>query len=120
MRFGEGETIHITDDPRHPSALSFRPLGEPIPVTGPTDTTLPYGFCKYWDSVFIKANGRVPCGCDHGEIHTLVDAEWETVDFVPDVLNGPDLRNMRVRTVLENQAFIDHCRLCAFFKPLDP
>ena len=84
------------------------------------EVTLPYGFCKYWDSVFIKANGRVPCGCDHGEVHTLVDAEWDAVDFVPEVLNGPDLRNMRVRTVLENQAFIDHCRLCAFFKPLDP
>lgn len=39
---------------------------------------------------------------------------------MPDVLNGPDLRNMRIRTVLQNQAFIDNCRPCAFFKPLDP
>ena len=59
-------------------------------ITGLAPEVTPlYGFCKYWDSVFIKANGRVPCGCDHGEMHTLVDAEWEAVDFVPDATWRP-------------------------------
>jgi hypothetical protein len=81
---------------------------------------MPHGFCKYWDSIFIKASGRIPCGCDHGESHTLVDTDMEAADFVPDVLNGPVFRQMRVKMVLENRAFIEECRICAFFKPLDP
>ena len=91
------------------------------PMTGPqVSAALPHGFCKYWDSIFIKASGRIPCGCDHGESYTLVDTDMETADFVPDVLNGPVLRQMRTRMVIENRAFIEECRPCAFFKPLDP
>jgi hypothetical protein len=81
---------------------------------------LPRGFCKHWDSVFIKASGRIPCGCDHGENYTLADADMEKVDFVPEVLNGPVFRQMRIKMVIENRAFIEECRPCAFFKPLEP
>lgn len=81
---------------------------------------LPRGFCRHWESLFIKASGRIPCGCDHGEPHTLITSDLEAVDFVPDVLNAPVLREMRVRTVLESQAFMEACRHCAFFTPLDP
>jgi hypothetical protein len=80
---------------------------------------LPHGFCKYWDSIFIKASGRLPCGCDHGENYNMADRDMETADFVPDVLNSPAFRQMRIKTVLENRAFIEECRPCAFFKPLD-
>jgi hypothetical protein len=80
---------------------------------------LPRGFCKYWDGLLIKANGRIPCGSDHGEGHTIVDADLAAVDFVPDVLNGPAFREMRLRTAVENRAFLDLCRRCAAFKPLD-
>jgi hypothetical protein len=81
---------------------------------------LPHGFCTHWDSIFIKASGRIPCGCDHGENYTMADAAKETVDFVPDVLNGPVFRQMRIKMVIEKRAFIEECRPCAFFKPLDP
>jgi hypothetical protein len=90
-------------------------------MTGPqASVALPHGFCKYWDSIFIKASGRIPCGCDHGESYTMVDTDMETTDFVPQVLNGPVFRQMRIKMAIENRAFIEECRPCAFFKPLDP
>jgi hypothetical protein len=82
--------------------------------------TLPRGFCKYWDGLLIKANGRIHCGSDHGESHTIVDADLETADFVADVFNGPEFRTMRIRTALDNRAFHGQCRRCAAFRPLDP
>jgi len=82
--------------------------------------TLPRGFCKYWDGLLIKANGRIPCGSDHGESHTIVDADLKTADFVADVFNGPEFRTMRIRTALDNRAFHGQCRRCAAFRPLDP
>ena len=80
--------------------------------------SLPHGFCQYWDSIFLKASGRLPCGCDYGEKYDMADRDLEMDDFVPEVLNGPAFRQMRIRTVLENRAFIEDCRRCAFFKPL--
>jgi hypothetical protein len=80
----------------------------------------PRGFCKYWDAVFVKANGRIPCGSDHGEQHTLADPDLEKTDFVPAVLNGPAFRKMRISTALVNRALHEHCRRCAAFKPFDP
>jgi len=82
--------------------------------------TLPRGFCKYWDGLLIKANGRIPCGSDHGEAFTISDANLETADFVPEVFNGPEFRAMRIKTALDNRAFHRHCRQCAAFRPLDP
>ena len=89
------------------------------PAPSPVAAPIPAGFCKYWDSIFIKASGRVPCGCDHGETYTMVDTDMEAADFVPDVLNSPVFRQMRIRMALENSAFIDECRRCAFFKPIE-
>jgi len=80
----------------------------------------PRGFCGYWNAVFLKSNSRIPCGCDHGEPYTLAEADIKGLDFVTDVLNGPALRRMRVRTTIERRAFIDECRRCAFFKPYEP
>jgi hypothetical protein len=82
--------------------------------------TLPRGFCKYWDAVYIKANGRIPCGCDSGESYTMGRADLADLDFVTDVLNGPEFRRMRTAMVMQNRAFLDECAKCAFFKPLDP
>jgi hypothetical protein len=81
---------------------------------------LPHGFCTYWDSIFIKASGRIPCGSDHGEQHTMADTSMETADFVPEMLNGPLFRQMRIRTAIENRASIEQCRRCAAFRPFDP
>src|SRR5215467_6296886 len=93
----------------------------PLSTTEPTDAeSLPSGFCKYWDGLLVKANGRIPCGSDHGEFTTLVKADLEKVDFVPDVFNGPEFRNMRIRTALDNRAFHSPCKRCAAFRPLDP
>ncbi|HXU33354.1 MAG TPA: hypothetical protein VN851_22520 [Thermoanaerobaculia bacterium] len=80
---------------------------------------LPRGFCKYWDGLLIKANGRIPCGSDHGEGYTIVDADLETVDFVPEVFNGPAFRQMRLRTAVEHRAFMKQCARCAAFKPFE-
>jgi hypothetical protein len=93
----------------------------PLLTAEPTDVDeLPRGFCKYWDGLLIKANGRVPCGSDHGESHTIVNTDLATADFVPDVFNGPEFRAMRMRTALDKRAFHRHCRQCAAFRPLDP
>jgi organic radical activating enzyme len=85
-----------------------------------TPDTLPRGFCKHWDAVYIKANGRIPCGCDNGESYSMGRVDLADGDFVTDVLNGPAFRRMRMATVAEKRAFIDECAQCAFFKPLDP
>ena len=94
-------------------------MTSPLAIS-PVPAPLPHGFCKYWDSIFIKANTRIPCGCDHGETYTMVATDMEKVDFVPEVLNGPVFREMRVKMAIQNRAFIEECRPCAFFKPLDP
>ena len=90
----------------------------PLSVARQNDVDLPRGFCKYWDGLLIKANGRIPCGSDHGEAHTIARADLES-DFVPDVLNSPEFRTMRIRTSLDYRAYHVHCRKCAAFKPLD-
>jgi hypothetical protein len=93
----------------------------PLSTAAPIDAgVLPRGFCKYWDGLLLKANGRIPCGSDHGESFTIVNADLATADFVPDVFNGPEFRTMRIRTALDKRAFNRHCRQCAAFRPLDP
>jgi ferredoxin len=84
-----------------------------------TPDTMPSGFCKHWDNVFIKANGRVPCGCDTGEPFTLGRVNLDELDFVTDILNSKMMREMRVCTMVQLKGFIDECAKCAFFKPLD-
>jgi len=93
----------------------------PLSTTAPTGAEpLPRGFCKYWDGLLIKANGRIPCGSDHGESNTIVNTDLEKADFVPDVFNGPEFRTMRIRTALDNRAYFGSCERCAAFRPLDP
>ena len=82
--------------------------------------TLPSGTCKHWDNVFIKANGRVPCGCDFGEPFTLGRVNLDELDFVTDVLNSQSMRDMRACTMVQFKAYIEECAKCTFFQPLDP
>jgi hypothetical protein len=99
----------------------FMPAVIPLSTGQPPGSdALPRGFCKYWDGLLIKANGRIPCGSDHGESYTIVKTDLEAADFVPDVFNGPEFREMRMRTAVDRRAFHGHCRQCAAFRPLDP
>jgi hypothetical protein len=85
-----------------------------------TPESLARGFCKYWDAVYIKSNGRIPCGCDAGEGFTMARADLDELDFVMDVLNAQIFRDMRVATTVHHRAFIDECEQCTFFTPFDP
>jgi len=64
--------------------------------------------------VYVKANGRVPCWCDTGETHTITyKPNFKDVDFIKDIVNGPDMINMRKRILLDNKYYINSCNTCA-------
>lgn len=67
--------------------------------------------CWAWNRIYIKANGRVPCWCDAAEDHTVVAKEFGDVDFVTDILNSEEMRNMRCK-ILENKMYINKCSQC--------
>lgn len=73
-------------------------------------------YCWSWERIYLKANGRVPCCCDSGEIHTIIHKDLGQVDFVPDVLNSLEMREMRLSFLERNQQYIKQCQDCCCYQ----
>ncbi len=69
-------------------------------------------FCWAWNRIYIKANGRAPCWCDSGETHTISDKDFETSDFVPDIVNSEEMCRMRLVLLRDSQQYIKECTSC--------
>lgn len=69
-------------------------------------------YCWAWDRVYVKSNGRVPCWCDWGEMHTIVHKDPKQIDFVTDIVNGPEMREMRTKILVDQQYYIKDCERC--------
>ena len=68
-------------------------------------------FCWAWNRIYLKANGRVPCWCNSGEVHTLNNFTLNK-DFVADIVNGPSMRQMRLMINGVGLPYISECRKC--------
>lgn len=68
-------------------------------------------YCWAWNRVYVKANGRLPCWCDAGEPHTIVHKNHK-VDFIRDVVNSPQMREMRMKILLQGRYYIKECGRC--------
>ena len=69
-------------------------------------------YCWAWNRIYVKANGRVPCWCDTGEPHTIIHLPFDQVDFIQDIVNSAQMRQMRNKINLGNQYYIPECRTC--------
>lgn len=69
-------------------------------------------YCWAWNRVYVKANGRVPCWCDAGETHTIVYKQFNEVDFIQDIVNSEQMRNMRGEIIFGNKNYIKECDTC--------
>lgn len=72
-------------------------------------------FCWSYNRIYIKANGRVPCWCDNGETHTVVDKDFSSVDFITDIVNASEMRKMRLDILESNKQYIPECKNCSCF-----
>jgi len=68
--------------------------------------------CWAWNRIYVKSNGRVPCWCDAGEIKTIWQKDFGESDFVKDLVNGPELREMRLKVLRDQQYYIEECGRC--------
>lgn len=68
--------------------------------------------CWAWNRVYVKSNGRVPCWCDAGEPHTIVKRDFPTSDFISDIVNAPEMRQMRLTVIRDSQHYIKECEKC--------
>lgn len=68
--------------------------------------------CWAWNRIYVKANGRVPCWCDSGETHTIVDNNFMESDFITDIVNSKEMRKMRLDILEKNQYYINECENC--------
>jgi len=68
--------------------------------------------CWAWNRVYVKSNGRVPCWCDAGERYTIVNKNFPISDFVLDIVNAPEMRQMRLTIIQDNQHYINECKKC--------
>ncbi len=68
--------------------------------------------CWAWNRVYVKSNGRIPCWCDTGEPHTIIKPDYTKDDFVLDVVNSEQLRQMRLTINQNNKTFIPECNSC--------
>jgi pyruvate-formate lyase-activating enzyme len=69
-------------------------------------------------SLYLKANGEVPCWCSPGEHHPILRVgpdDTPRLDFVRDVLNGPAFVRMR-RELHAGRLPFDYCRGCSFLR----
>lgn len=69
-------------------------------------------YCWAWNRVYVKSNGRVPCWCDAGEPHTIIKADFDKDDFIYDVVNSAQMREMRLKILTENELYIPQCDKC--------
>lgn len=80
-------------------------------------------YCWAWSRVYIKSNGRIPCWCHSGEQHTIIHKDFETTDFITDIVNSPEMRKMRLSIIRDNQQYIKQCSNCCCYqeqlKPTD-
>lgn len=75
----------------------------------------PYNnYCLAWDRIYVKSNGRIPCWCDAGEPFTILQTNPQQ-DFVTDVVNSPQMREMRLKTLQDQQPYNTYCQNCCFF-----
>lgn len=73
-------------------------------------------FCWALDRVYLKANGRLACWCHAGEAHTIIKpANFLTADFVVDVINSAEMRQMRLTFLQDNQPYIKQCQDCCCY-----
>jgi len=68
--------------------------------------------CWAWNRVYVKANGRVPCWCDGGETHTVVQQDFINSDFITDIVNSEEMRKMRLDVLESSQYYIPECAGC--------
>jgi hypothetical protein len=68
--------------------------------------------CWAWNRIYVKSNGRVPCWCDSGEPHTILKYDYLKNDFVIDILNSPQMRDMRLTIMQSNSLYIPECASC--------
>lgn len=68
-------------------------------------------YCWAWNRIYIKANGRIPCWCDSGEIHTINHNSFIDSDFITDIVNSVEMRKMRL-SILSNSHYIKECNNC--------
>lgn len=69
-------------------------------------------YCWAWNRIYVKANGRIPCWCDAGEPYTVVHKSLEENDFVRDIVNSQEMREMRTKIFMKNEYFIQECETC--------
>lgn len=69
-------------------------------------------YCWAWNRVYVKANGRVPCWCDSGEQHTITHKRFDKVDFIDEIVNSKEMREMRNDILFASDYYIKQCRTC--------
>jgi wyosine [tRNA(Phe)-imidazoG37] synthetase (radical SAM superfamily) len=69
-------------------------------------------YCWAWNRVYVKSNGRIPCWCDAGEPHTIVYKKFDEVDFIQDLVNSAEMREMRNQIIFDSQHYIKECGRC--------
>jgi wyosine [tRNA(Phe)-imidazoG37] synthetase (radical SAM superfamily) len=69
-------------------------------------------YCWAWDRIYIKSNSRVPCWCDSGERHTIIQKDLTKHDFVHEILNSPEMIKMRLTVLDQQKDYIKECKTC--------
>jgi len=69
-------------------------------------------YCWAWDRVYVKSNGRIPCWCDSGEKYTIVHKDLKSHNFIDEIVNGPEMRAMRIRVIEEQKHYVKSCADC--------
>lgn len=72
--------------------------------------------CLAWDRVYVKSNGRIPCWCDAGEPHTILMTNLHDQDFITEVVNSPQMRQMRLKILNEQKHYNEYCKDCCFLQ----
>ncbi|MEW6745572.1 MAG: radical SAM protein [Planctomycetota bacterium] len=72
-------------------------------------------YCNAADSLYVKANGEIPCWCSPGEDFPMLrlGGAGPDLDIVRDVLNGREFLRMR-RLLHEGRLPFPYCRGCCF------
>jgi len=74
-------------------------------------------YCWSWNRIYVKANGRCPCWCHAGESHTIIQSnDFKNADFVTDIVNSPQMRQMRLSILQENKPYIQQCHDCCCYQ----
>ncbi|HEX5011446.1 MAG TPA: radical SAM protein [Planctomycetota bacterium] len=74
--------------------------------------------CNAIDSLYLKANGELPCWCSPGESFPILRLDAAALagwDIVRDVLDGPAFRTMR-RELYHGRMPFPYCAGCSFLR----